>query len=56
MYNTGITISELIKQIKNGTIKSEKIKIYKLYNFLKNFNLSPEKWEEFYKKYNKIEK
>lgn len=51
LYNDGISVTELLKKIKNGSIKTEKFKLYRFLTFIKNFDLSPNKWTEFSKQY-----
>lgn len=47
LYKNGITLSNLLKKIKDGSIKTEKFKLYKFITFVKNFDFSPDKWNEF---------
>jgi len=51
LYKDGISASQLLSKIKNGSIKSEKFKIIKFITFIKNFDLSSSKWNEFSKYY-----
>jgi len=53
LYKDGISASQLLSKIKNGSIKSEKFKIFKFITFIKNFDLSTSKWNEFSKYYKK---
>lgn len=51
LYKNGITVKNILLFIKDGTIKTKKFNPLKLYNFIKNFDLSTEKWKEFYLQY-----
>lgn len=50
LYNSGVNIKDLVLYIKNNKIKTNNFNIFKFYSFIKNFDFSQNKWNEFLSK------
>lgn len=49
LYKEGVGVKEIFSHVRSGEIKTNNFGIFKFYNFMKNFDFSPDKWNSFVK-------